>query len=172
MGKEQEYLSVGKIVGAHGVSGNLKVFSSSGDPEEFKAGLHLLVRSVDGQTHTCIVRWCQPHGRHFLLSFEGISSRNHAESLVGSELFALRSDLPALEEDTYYWEDIIGLAVYTIEGAFVGHVKTIIPTGSNDVYEVVDESSGSERLVPALHSVVKSIDLDKGVIHVDLPDEL
>lgn len=172
MGKEKDYLSVGRIAGVHGVNGNLKIFSNSGDPGEFKTGLHVLVRSANGQTHSCTVRWSKPHGRYFLLSFKDINTRDQAEALTGSELFVLRSDLPELDEDTYYWDDIIGLAVYAVDGTFIGHVTTIIPTGSNDVYVVADKTSGRERLVPALHSVIKRIDLEAGTINVDLPDEL
>lgn len=172
MGKENDYLSVGRIVGVHGVNGNIKVFSNSGDSSDFKAGIHLLVRSASDQTHYCTVQWCKPHGRHFLLSFEEVNSRDQAEAIVGSQLLALRTDLPDLEDDTYYYDDIIGLAVYASDGTYIGHVKTIIPTGSNDVYVVVDGETGAECLVPALHSVIQEIDLAAGTMRVSLPDEL
>ncbi|MDY6825007.1 MAG: ribosome maturation factor RimM [Thermodesulfobacteriota bacterium] len=172
MGEEKDYLSVGKITGVHGVKGNIKVLSHSGDPSDFKAGLHLLARCGNGHTYTCTVRWCKPHGRHFLLSFKEIDDRTGAGSLAGCELFALRTDLPALDADTYYWEDILGLAVYDSDRGLLGHVRNIIPTGSNDVYEVVDADTGKDCLIPALQSVIRKIDLEEGVIYVYLPEEL
>jgi 16S rRNA processing protein RimM len=105
-----------------------------------------------------------------LLTLEGIDSRNLADSLKGCELLIKRTELPELEENTYFWEDIIGLSVYTADDVFLGRIESIIETGSNDVYVVKDGKN--EVLVPAMESVVLKIDLDQKTMKVNLPEGL
>ena len=81
-----------------------------------------------------------------------------------------KSRLPALEEGTYYWSDLIGLDVHATDGRFLGKIASIFRTGSNDVYVTRDEDR--ETLIPALVSVVKSVDLETGRMTVDLPEGL
>lgn len=165
------YLSIGKISGAHGVNGSLKIHLYAEDPEAIKIGSSLLVRrKADKQQRSLTVTGWRPHGRVFLLSCREITSRSQAENEVGGELVILRSDLPDPGEGTYYWVDIIGLSVYTMEDVFIGRVKSILPTGSNDVYIVYNEQTGEETLIPAIKSVVRSVDLEAGRIRVELPD--
>ena len=103
---------------------------------------------------------------------EGISCREEAKALIGSELFIKKEKLSELEDGTYYWFDIIGLDVYNIEDKYLGCVEAIIPTGSNDVYVVKDKAGNSEILIPALESVVKKIDCNLKIMQVDLPEGL
>ena len=79
-----------------------------------------------------------------------------------------------MEEGTYYWFDLIGLSVFTVEGEFLGQISSIIPTGSNDVYVVKDSKRGLdyERLIPALESVIRSIDIKMKTVRVNLPEGL
>ena len=101
---------------------------------------------------------------------EGIDTRNSAESWIGAELFIEKTTLPQLEEGTYYWFEIIGLSVCDVEGAYLGRVESILPTGSNDVYVVTDHEN--EILIPAIESVVLDIDLEKGRMAVAVPEGL
>ncbi len=100
--------------------------------------------------------------------------RDRAEELVGLELFIARNSLETLEEGVYYWSDIIGLAVYTLENEYLGRVASILQTGSNDVYVVKNEKGQepAELLVPALDWVVREIDVDQKMMRVDLPEGL
>jgi 16S rRNA processing protein RimM len=120
------------------------------------------------------IRWAAPHAKTVLMALKGVDSRGLAESLVGSELFIDKAVLPELEEDTFYWSDIIGLSVFTIEEEYLGSVDSIIETGSNDVYVVKNRSKDqdNEVLVPALESVVIEIDLKRKLMRVDLPEGL
>jgi 16S rRNA processing protein RimM len=112
----------------------------------------------------------QFHKRVILLSLEGITDRTAAESLIGSEMWMERSNLPEPEDGSYYWFDIEGLSVFDLGGKNLGKVISIIPTGSNDVY--VAQSGEGEILIPAIESVIKKIDLEKGIMAVDLPEGL
>jgi 16S rRNA processing protein RimM len=78
--------------------------------------------------------------------------------------------LPELDEDTYYWFELIGIEVYTTEAEYLGRIASIFPTGSNDVYVVKDQKK--EILVPALESVVVGIDLEQKIMRVRLPEGL
>jgi 16S rRNA processing protein RimM len=85
-----------------------------------------------------------------------------------------KSQLPELEAGTYYWSDLIGLSVFSKDDVYIGCLTAILPTGSNDVYVVENTGPGGrhEILIPALQSVVLDIDLEKRVMHVDLPEGL
>lgn len=167
----RESLSVGKVVGVHGIRGTLRVYSHSGDIAEFAKGNSLFLKGQKGDERICTIAWCKPHGRHFLLAVAEINTPEQAEAAVGSELFVSRSDLPALEADTYYWEDIVGLAVFA-QGTLLGRVVSIITTPGNDVYVVADVKTGEEIMIPAIKSVIEQIDLAAGTMQVILPDTL
>lgn len=165
------FLLIGKIVGVHGIKGNLKVYSYAETLSVFESGSSILVINQKGLQKTYTVKWVKPHHRVLLLSLAGIDSRNLAESLVGSELLIEKAKLPELEEGSYYWFDLIGLEVFTIDNEYVGRVESIMPTGSNDVYVVKnpDKDQDNEILIPALTSVVLEIDIDLKTMRVDLP---
>ena len=166
-----DFLVIGKISGAHGVNGNLKIHPYADDLSAIDIGSCLFVRrQADQQRREITVTGWRPHGRLFLLSCREITSRSQAEKEIGGELVILRSDLPEPEADTYYWVDIIGLSVYDMEGVCIGRVKSIMPTGANDVYVVYNADTGEEILIPAIRSFVKEIDPDTGVMRVDLKD--
>ena len=117
-----------------------------------------------------MIQWVKPHTQTILLSLKGVDDRDMSEALVGFDLFIEKAKLSELEDESYYWFDIIGLSVYTIDEKFIGRVESIIPTGSNDVYVV--KNNDDEILIPGLESVVKEIDLKQKNMRVDLPEGL
>jgi 16S rRNA processing protein RimM len=170
---ETSFLSIGKIVGSHGIAGSIKVSSNSGDLSDFSSGMRISVAYSDGRREAHTIKGCKAHNnRHFIVTLEGINDRNQADTLRGCEIFAQRTDLLALDVDTYFWEDIIGLTVTTEDRQVIGRVKTIMGTGSNDVYVVEDPETGEETLLPAIQSVIKHIDIKAGLMQVVVPDVL
>ena len=137
--------------------------------DSFQKGMELTAASETGDVQLT-VKSVAPHKKGLLLTFKEVGHINDLEPLVGCELFVLREDLPEPEDGSYYWVDIIGLSVETVEGEFLGKVDSIFPTGSNDVYVVKDGKK--EILVPALATVLKQVDLDSGIMVVDLPEGL
>lgn len=168
------FLPVGKIIGAHGVKGNLKVHSYAESVSVFKPGRLILVIHAGKIEKHFAVNWAKPHGKSILLSIKGIENRSTAETLVGAELFIERIALPELEEGLYYWIDIIGLSVFTTDNEYIGRVESIMATGSNDVYIVKDptKDDGSEILIPAIDTVVLEIDFKNKTMRVELPEGL
>lgn len=165
------FLLIGKIVGVHGVKGNLKVYSFAESLSTFEPGSSILAIDQKGLESTHTIKWVKPHHRVILLSLEGIASRSLAEALVGSGLFIEKARLPKLDGGSYYWFDLIGLSVYTTDDQYLGRVESIMTTGSNDVYVVKnpDKDQDNEILIPALASVVLEIDIDHKTMRVDLP---
>ena len=172
--EENNFLPIGKIIGAHGVKGTLKVYPYAESFSTFKPGIRIHLRNTNGEGNTYIIRWAKPYKRILRLGLSGVNTRDQAESLVGFKTFIEKAELPQLEDGTYYWADIIGLSVFAINGKYLGRVESIIPTGSNDVYVVKDTKAenGTEILIPALESVVVAIDVESKTMHVDLPEGL
>ena len=169
-----EFLLIGKIAGVHGIRGSVKVISYGEASDIFESGRSFLLMDVQGGTHTHAIDWVRPHKRGLIIAFQEIRSREAAEALRHADIYMKRSDLPVLEEDTYYWFQLVGLSVINSDGGCLGRISSIMTTGSNDVYVVKDEARGAdyEVLVPALASVVLSVDPAAGVMTVDLPSGL
>ncbi len=165
-------LSMGKIVGVHGIRGNLKVYSYAESISFYDSGNAIFIRTADGNEKTYVIKHGAPHKKIILLSLEEINDLNSAEDLIGAELFVEKSALPDLTNDEYYWVDIIGCDVFLIDDTYLGQVESIFPTGSNDVYVVKDPAKGKEILIPALKSVIGEIDLENKKMWVDLPEGL
>jgi len=173
-GDRDDFILVGKVVGAHGIQGNLKVhtYTQSLSVYETEAGIQLIL--PDGAVRAMTVDRVWRHGKSLLMTFESVTRRDQAEDLVGAELFIEKKRLPALEEDAYYWFDLVGLQVIDASGAPLGRLVRVIPTPGNDVYEVRGEGGGQPRetLVPAVGNVVLGIDLESGTMTVALPEGL
>ena len=167
---KKEVVLVGKIVGAHGVKGTSKISVYVESLTIFKPDTALLVCSPDGSENSYEIDWVKPHSRGALLALKDVTSREQAKTLVGSGLYIQRAGLPKLEDGAYYWFDLIGLKVYTSDDQYLGRLDSIIETGANDVYVV--NKDDREILIPALKSVVRSIDIESRKIRVELPEGL
>jgi 16S rRNA processing protein RimM len=170
----KDYVLIGKITGVHGIRGNVKVVSYAESQDVFETDRPFLVIDARGASRTHNIDWVKPHKRGLIMAFHGIQDRDGAETLLQAEIYIKRSDLPELEEDAYYWFELIGLSVMDPDGVFLGRIESVMETGSNDVYVVKDQDreASYELLVPALASVVRSVDFEKGVMTVDLPEGL
>ena len=167
---ETRYLAIGEVVGIHGIRGHLKVLSYAESVDLFAPGNELVLSRKGKPAGTFVVVSCRPHKRVILIELEGIQSIEAAEVFVGCEFVVDKKSLPPLEKGLYYWFEIIGLEVYTLDNRTLGHVRAVFPTGSNDVYVV--RRGKKEVLIPALDSVVVDVDLKQGIMKVDLPEGL
>jgi 16S rRNA processing protein RimM len=168
---ENPLMPIGQVVGAHGINGAVKIHYFDAQHGAPISGGVLRLISPRGQEALYTVAWARPHKRSFLVGLAGIADRSQAESLAGARIVVRRFELPEIEEaDTHYWVDLIGLDVYTAEDRYLGRIKQIIPTGSNDVYVVSDKRA--ETLVPALKGVVLDVNLETNTMRVDLPEGL
>jgi 16S rRNA processing protein RimM len=164
------HVLIGKIVGVHGIKGANKFKSYADSLSVYQPGRSLLMRDNRNRETSIEINWVKSHTGTPLISFKGVTDRNQARALIGGELFIPETELPVLDEDTFYWFELIGLDVYTVQEEYIGRITSIFPTGSNDVYVVKDRQN--EVLVPALESIVIDIDLENKRMRVDLPEGL
>ena len=168
--ENEHFISIGKITGFHGFKGTLKLQPYVESMEFFKPETRICVRSINGEFFHLTIDWIKPHKKGFLFLFKEVCSFDECQRLVNAELLVERQRMPVPEEGDYYWIDLIGLSVFTMEGVFLGILEYIFPTGSNDVFVV--KNGKIEKLIPALESVVKKIDLVGKTMTVQLPDGL
>lgn len=161
-----EPVVVGKIVGLFGVKGWLKIRSYT-DPREQIAEYRPWRIMVDGEWRSFDVEAVQPQGKSLIARLRGISDRDQAVRLMNSDIVIDRSQLPVLDKDEFYWRDLTGLKVLNLGGVELGTVKSLFATGANDVLVVRKEGS-PEILIPfVMDRVIRSVDIESGVIRVD-----
>jgi len=171
---QEHTLVIGEVVGIHGIRGVVKVRSYVESPDIFLPDAQVLLGGAHGEKKSYTIQWVKPHKKGLLMALDGVTECSQAEALVGTLLYMDPGALPKLEDDTYYWFELIGLSVFTVENDYLGKVESILPTGSNDVLVVKDPVKGPEYevLVPALATVVQSVNLDEKRIRVKLPEGL
>jgi 16S rRNA processing protein RimM len=169
MDKDRD-LHIGTIVGAHGIKGYLKLYSSAETTDFFEPGKRLSLHHSGKEPAIHTVLDFQPHHKVYRIAFEGITQRDAAELLIGSEIYIKRSELPAPEKDTWYLCDLIGLEVFQADHTHIGRIENIFSTGANDVFVV--KGGRKETLIPAIASVIRHIDLDQKTVTVELPEGL
>ena len=155
---------MGKVAATHGIRGQLRVIPYSGLTEAFLSAGSLFLKDVSGRMLQHDVAAVAVHGKKLLVTLKGFSDINQVLPFVGSEVFLYRDQLPAPEEDEYYWFDLVGMKVVTTDNRLLGVLESIIETGSNDVYVVASDER--EYLIPALSDVVVSVDTKTKIMTV------
>ncbi|RKQ68374.1 16S rRNA processing protein RimM [Oceanibaculum indicum] len=172
-GAAGQLVLLGIVVGAHGIRGQLRVRSFTGEPAAI-FGYGMLLgkrRDSDAGRSLTLKPAGQPKGELVLASVSGVADRNAAEALKGLRLYISRDALPALEEDEFYHADLIGLVVDQVAGERLGTVKAVHDFGAGDVLEVIREEGGSVFL-PFTRAVVPVVDIAGGRLVADPPAEL
>ena len=164
-GDEQGLVTLGRITGAHGIKGWVKVHSDT-SPRENIVGYSPWLLDLGNGREAWEVRTGRLQGKALVAKLVGCDDRDRAESLTGAEIRIPRAQLPATTQPgEYYWADLIGLEVRTVDGVGLGRIVQMLETGANDVIVVED---GRERLIPYLWGqVVRGVDLPAGVMTVD-----
>lgn len=156
------FLEAGKIVGTHGVHGELRVEPWC-DSATVLANLKVLYWD-EGKTPVKVLA-ARPHKNLLLLTIDGCNSATQGDLLRGKILYINRSDVP-LPEGRYFIQDVIGLEVLDEDtGRHYGKLTDVIKTGANDVYQVTDES-GKNYLLPVIEQVILRTDLETGRLFI------
>ena len=156
---------LGRIGSPFGIQGNVKVVSWTDPPAAIFSYQPWIISSPSGKELVHAAEQGRGHGTHFVASLSGITDRDQASALRGSQIFVVRSVLPSLDPDIYYWVDLEGLRVETLSGQPLGRVDHIFSTGVNDVLVVKGER---ERMIPLLiPDIVQSVDRRRELIQVD-----
>jgi 16S rRNA processing protein RimM len=164
----EQHISVGKVSGVFGVKGWVKVFSFTDPRENILTYSPWLLKKGD-QTKTVNVVDGQSQSKTIVAQLSGIDDRDQAAGLMGWDIFISRDQLPTAAKGEYYWSELIGLNVETIDGIQLGVVDSLLETGANDVIIIQGER---ERVIPFLQGqTIINVDLDAGNIIVDWDPE-
>lgn len=165
---------IGKIVGVHGVRGDMLLLPQTDFPERFLGMKELDVTVAGKPMRTFKVRRIEPYeGKNtFFLRLQGVEDRDAAETLKGALITVAEDERVELEEDEYWLDDIIGLAVFDkATGGRLGEITEVICTGSNDVY-VVKTPEGASKAIPAIADVIEKVDVANSTMTVNIPEGL
>ncbi len=166
MSKDDKKICVGAIAGAFGVHGEVRLKSFCSEPEDIKRYQPL----YDENDRLFTIKKIRPIKGGLSALIAEVQTREEAEALRSTRLYALRTQFPELEEDEYYQSDLIGMDVYDGHGEKLGKVKSIQNYGAGDLLEM--HYKGKTALVPFSKMVVPMVDLDGRKIIIDPPDGL
>lgn len=213
-----DLIELGRIASAYGVKGWVKIQPHSADADVLlsiaaasssqsssgaPASTWWLVRPAppgaaatskaspgkSSPAHPYAIKAARPHGSHVVAQLEGIDDRDQAEALKGMAVCAPRSAFPALEEDEYYWVDLIGCAVYGDDNgatALLGAVDDVTENGAHAILKVLRQRPPAQEgqapeplvdakgrpievLVPFVNAHIRSVDLAGRRIDTDWP---
>lgn len=162
MAKLDKPVLMAVIGAAHGIKGEVRIKSFTGDP----AALADYSPLTDAKGRAFDIVDVRPQGEVVVARLKGVTDRNAAEALNGTELFVDRSKLPPQDDGEFYHDDLVGLSVRDEAGATIGKVTAVQNYGGGDVLELtVDGRKGV--LIPFTHAAVPEVFVGEGYIRVD-----
>ena len=165
-------LKVGKIVNTHSLKGEVKVISSTDFEEErFKKGSKLLITRGNQLIREVVVQSYRNHKNFLLVKFEGIDSVEEAEKLKNLQIKIDSDEVGELEENEFYFHEIIGCQVFDENDRNLGEIIDILTPGANDVW-VIKGEEGKEILIPYIEDVVKQIDITSKKVNIEVMEGL
>ena len=166
-GSSKRMVLVGKIVGAHGLRGQVKVHSYTANPRDI-ANYGTLYDQAGKLTYKLKIMGDSKDG--LLANVRGITERNQAEILRGTELYIPRGALPDTAEDEFYIEDLIGLRVQLEDGTLFGTIKAMLNYGAGDLAEIKLPDQPKTELFLFNHATFPVIDLKEGILVIHPPE--
>ena len=159
---ETRIVALGHIAGVHGVKGWVRVISHT-QPRD--AILNYKSWLLGKQRESIDLLEGARHGKAVVALLDGVKDRDQAESMVGLEIGVHRSQLPAAEDNQYYWTDLIGLEVMVNDGKTLGTIVEMMATGANDVMVVEGDR---KRLIPFVTGhTVSEVNIESGRVTVN-----
>ncbi|MBF0645555.1 16S rRNA processing protein RimM [Desulfuromonas acetoxidans] len=166
----QHLFHAGTIIGTHGLRGDMKIRPVTSGSQALLEATQVELVCRDNRRVVADVTKSSWHKQQILLVLKGFEHINKIESFVGAEVYMAVDELPDLDEDSHYWHQLEGLQVVDKRAGKLGVLTSLLETGAHDVYVV--EGPHGEVMFPAVAALITEIDLDRGVIQVDLPDGL
>lgn len=183
-------VEVGRVSGAWGVRGWIRVQPYSEDPQALLGSNQWFLRVPEGVADGFVLpAWAQPlqiaearpQAGSVVASAQDLADRDQAQALKGCRVFVPRSSFPVVPPDEYYWVDLIGLAVVNRDGDKLGRITGLIDTGVHPVLRVAEVDSSEpgmresaspagephERLIPFVDAYIDKVDLSRGCVYVD-----
>ena len=160
---------VGAIAGSYGVRGELRIKSFCAVPQDIESYSPLTSEDGSATFHLALIR---PIKNGFAARIAEVATKEDADALKGTQLFAERDQLPGLPDDEYYHTDLIGLAVVDTGGTALGTVKSVLNHGATDLLEVQQPGGSATILLPFTRAIIPTVDLGVGRIVADPPEGL
>jgi 16S rRNA processing protein RimM len=172
---EPEFLVVGHLTKAHGTRGEVLIRPLTDRPEEvFEAGRVLVIgdeRGTPGKApEERTVERSQAYKRGWMAKLASVDDRDAAESLAGRYLLVRREERGEPEEGEFYYHQLLGLEVETVDGTRVGRVREVYETEPRHILEVKGEDR--VHLVPFDRRIVRTVDVEAGRVVIDPPEGL
>ncbi|PHR30561.1 MAG: 16S rRNA processing protein RimM [Desulfotalea sp.] len=169
MSPKDKYLLVGKTTKPHGLRGEVKIYSFSGQPENFLEYKELTLCDLKGQlTGPMAVIKSRVQGNTAVVKFAEIVDRSAAENIGGYEVFLLKEHLPAPHPGEYYWQQYEGKQLVHKDGAVIGIVKELFNSGAQDIFVV--DTGNDEVMIPVIDDFI--VEETDNTIVVNLPPGL
>ena len=162
-----DMICVGAIAGAYGVRGELRVKSYCAVPEDIETYSPLWSEDRSRQFALAILR---PIKNGFAARIPQVATKEDADALRGTVLYADRDQLPSLPDDEFYHADLIGLDVYDTGGVLLGRVKTVQNHGADDLLELQLAGNSATTFLPFTKAAVPTVDLAARRIVADPPE--
>lgn len=160
---------VGSIAGAFGVRGDVRLKSFCAEPADIARYTPLTTER--GDVFSVVVIKGEAPGA-LVARIDGIATKEQADALRGTDLWAERARLPSLPDDEFYHADLIGLTVRDAGGRTLGAVRAVLNHGAGDMLEIAPPDAGATVLLPFTRAAVPTVDLGTGVIIADPPEGL
>lgn len=156
-----QYLEIGKIVGTHGLKGELRVEPWCDTPAFFCQFNTLYLKKGEEKLKVK----SKPHKRIVLMTAEGVNTIEEADLMRGKILYIDRKDA-VLDENVFFIQDMLGITVYDVDTNIeYGKITDVLKTGANDVYQITNEKK-EEYLIPVIDDVVVKVDIEHAAVFI------
>ncbi|MGL1930196.1 MAG: ribosome maturation factor RimM [Desulfotalea sp.] len=167
---EEKYILIGAISKAHGMKGEVKVYSYSGQPESFCDYRNITLISQDGEFSPQLsIQKTRPQGKMAIMLLETVSDRNRAEDIEGMGILIEKKDLPPIDDDEFYWHQLIGKKVIDKDNKELGKVVDMFSNGAQDLM-VISTPRTKDILVPVVDKII--LKFDDEYVQIDPPQGL
>jgi len=153
----EDLLLIGKVVRPHGLRGLLRIISYADSPDTYVKAGEVFLEGGSGKAVKHGIIAITPGKKIFLLHLEDLDSLEKAETYRGGNIYIKKTGLSRGGEE-YFWHELMGLPVFLDTGKRIGIIRQIVPGAGHDIYVVQEEDK--EILIPAVHEVIKEVDLE------------
>ena len=169
-------IAMGYVANSFGVQGWVKIKVDTEHPDSLEDYKQIYLKLKNGTVVSKKIEESFARENLFHAKLNGISDRDAALALKGSTVLVPRDEFPELEQDEFYWIDLIGLNVTNLEGEALGVVKDLLQTGASDLLVVqapaaatenTDQAAVGPRLIPFIAKFIIAVDVANKQITVD-----
>ncbi|GIU81759.1 MAG: ribosome maturation factor RimM [Pyrinomonadaceae bacterium] len=166
----EQLVAIAKAVKTHGLAGEIVAEVLTDFPERFSYTERVFSVSPKGKIQGLEIEdfWFQKN--RVVLKFVGIDSIEEAEKLIGCEICIHESEVVELEEDEFFYWQLIGCIVETVQGERIGEVKEVMQGVASEILVVQGENK--DYLIPFVNAICPEVDIEKKIIKIDAPEGL